>query len=589
MASEIVSLLRIQLYEELRIGAIAHRGAGSRDAVTYLVSIVLVAVILGFMVHMAVGSLSAMGFEDEAILLAAFVSLTVSLGASLFRGMHAFVFGDYDLVMSMPISAGRVALSRFLSVYVVAAAISLYLSAVGAVSSGTGAIPAAMLLAGSAVGALIPASIGAAVGTAVTSVGSGSYGRWSHSLLALAAVVIALVVLMTYLSEGQGVGSIGSVFGNVSSWCPPAGWLAGWTVPEWSDVAVLAVASAASSATVVIAASRLLGRLNSRSPTVRPGARAETRVRGRLGSMYRRDLRRYMSSRVYVMNTAVGMLLLVVLSYMVAFTDVSSSDDLGELLPVLTSALPMFVAFFIGLSSTTAVSLSMEGASRWIIGTMPLRPWEVFLPKILVNLTLTLPLGMVSVAIQAAGLGVSGADLALLVAVPVAYALFVPALGMAMNVRFPRYDWTSEYYAVKGGSVSMLGTMGIGVASVLVPLLLSMALPGMSDVVMSVATVVILVAAALLYAHLRRIELRLYRRGRLGINRPRTLPEVCACGHFALRKMGRGPRPPCPRKDQRTSSASLRSVYSFQKSSARTDGSHLSPGAMRPVTVRMPT
>ena len=31
-----------------------------------------------------------------------------------------------------------------------------------------------------------------------------------------------------------------------------------------------------------------------------------------------------------------------------------------------------------------------------------------------------------------------------------------------MNVKISKYDWTSEYYAVKGGAISVLATMGSG-------------------------------------------------------------------------------------------------------------------------------
>ena len=275
---------------------------------------------------------------------------------------------------------------------------------------------------------------------------------------------------------------------------------------------MLLIASIASSAFVVIVATVFLRRLNSETaPSNRKISKSEPHSSGCLYAMYRRDLRRYVSSRVYITNTAIGMLLLVVLSYLMGYSDsLDSSDGLGQIMPYLASSLPFFVSFFIGTSSTTAVSLSMEGLTRWILGTAPLRPWDIFLSKILVNLTLIIPMEFLSIAILATGMGVSGIDLILLIAVPTAYALFIPALGMAMNIRYPRYDWSSEYYAVKGGSVSMLGTLGIGLGSVMVPLFVSAAFDGLSTGIMAVVAVAVLIAAAGLYSYLRRTELYLY-------------------------------------------------------------------------------
>ena len=203
------------------------------------------------------------------------------------------------------------------------------------------------------------------------------------------------------------------------------------------------------------------------------------------------------------------MLLLVLLSYMIAYTDDLNSSEFGQLMPLLTTAMPLFVSFFVALSCTTSVSLSMEGETRWILGSSPLRPWDIFLSKILVNITIVIPLELVSIAILATGLGISGMDLVLLIVVPTSYALFIPALGIVMNIRYPRYDWSSEYYAVKGGSVSMLGSMGIGLVSVIVPLIVS----GMSpspDFVIGVTAGIVLILTTLMYLHLRKIGLYFY-------------------------------------------------------------------------------
>lgn len=515
MASDVASLLKIQLSEELRLGTISHRGAGSRDALTYLASVVVVALVFGIMMYMFMNSLASAGYVEQVSLVTAFVSMSAALGISFFRGSHAFVFGDYDLVMSMPIKSSDVTLSRFLSVYIVSAAVCLYLSTIG-MASIPGHLSSAsmiMFLASMLIGAQIPASIGSAAGTLVTKIGSGSSNRGAFSIVLLIAIVAFIVVLMGSMTGASGnTDVLQSLIGIISTYCPPAAWVAGWVGPDAESVAKLLIASTVSSAAVVLTASRYIKKLNSESVSrSHRASRSDPHVRGRLYAMYRRDLWRYVSSRVYITNTAIGMPLLVVLSYMMGYSDsLESADGLGQIMPYLISSLPLFVSFFIGTSSTTAVSLSMEGCSRWILGTAPLRPWDIFLPKILVNLTLILPMEFLSIVILAAGMDVSGVELVLLVAVPTAYALFIPALGMAMNIRYPRYDWSSEYYAVKGGSVSMLGTLGIGLGSVMIPLIVSATFNGWSTLIMTMVAFAVLIAATGLYSYLRRTNLYLY-------------------------------------------------------------------------------
>ena len=513
MGSDIAVLMKIQLCEELRLGAVFHRQSSNRDALTYFASVALVAVLFGFLQYTFMDILAQMGLADQIPLIAAFISVTASLGFSFFRGTHTFVFDDYDLVMSMPVSSTHIALSRFLSVYLVSATIGLYLSLIGALAmSGHCSMGSVFAFtAATLIGSLIPASIGAALGTIVSRVGSTSSHKSATSIVALVAIVAVLAVLMNWMSGEVGGSDIIASLGDVvPAFCPPAAWIAGWAAWDIPCIILLIVASLASATAVVLVASRCLMSLNSRNAsTARKASAAEARASGRLFSLYRRDIRRYVSSRIYITNTAVGMLLLVVMSYMIAFTDGLDSSELGQLMPLLTAAMPLFISFFVALSCTTSVSLSMEGDTRWILGSSPLRPWDIFLSKILVNLTIVIPLELVSIAMLAIGLGISGVDLVLLVVVPTSYALFIPALGMVMNIHYPRYDWSSEYYAVKGGSVSMLGSMGIGLASVIVPLMVS----GMSpspDVVMGMTAMIVLIVTAALYLHLRRTRLYFY-------------------------------------------------------------------------------
>ena len=513
MGSDIVTLMKIQLCEELRLGAVFHRQSSNRDALTYFASVALVAALFGFLQYMFMDTLAQMGLADQIPLIAAFISVTASLGFSFFRGTHAFVFDDYDLVMSMPVSSTRVALSRFLSVYLVSATIGLYLSLIGALAMtdhySMGSVFA--FVTATPIGSLIPASIGAALGTIVSRVGSTSSHKGATSIVALVAIVVVLAVLMDWMSGEVGdtdmIASLGDV---VPAFCPPAAWIAGWAAWDVPCIILLIIASLASATVVVLVASKCLMSLNSRNAiTARKVSVAEARASRHLFSLYRRDIRRYVSSRIYITNTAVGMLLLVLLSYMIAYTDDLNSSEFGQLMPLLTTAMPLFVSFFVALSCTTSVSLSMEGETRWILGSSPLRPWDIFLSKILVNITIVIPLELVSIAILATGLGISGMDLVLLIVVPTSYALFIPALGIVMNIRYPRYDWSSEYYAVKGGSVSMLGSMGIGLVSVIVPLIVS----GMSpspDFVIGVTAGIVLILTTLMYLHLRKIGLYFY-------------------------------------------------------------------------------
>ncbi|MBW4081450.1 hypothetical protein [Paenibacillus sp. S150] len=81
-------------------------------------------------------------------------------------------------------------------------------------------------------------------------------------------------------------------------------------------------------------------------------------------ALYKKELRRYFSSSVYVLNTGIGMILLLVMSISLLFV---SPGKLGELaaIPQLSHGLgtlaPFLVSLFVTLSCTAPSSISLEG------------------------------------------------------------------------------------------------------------------------------------------------------------------------------------------------------------------------------------
>ena len=91
--------------------------------------------------------------------------------------------------------------------------------------------------------------------------------------------------------------------------------------------------------------------------------------------------------------------------------------------------------------------------------------------------------------------------------VPTVYALFISVFGMYMNVKFPKYDWTSEYYAIKGGSISVLSSMGVGMLSSLIPLFICIIFSDYTICIMSIVSVFLLMVSFVLYKKLHQYRL----------------------------------------------------------------------------------
>lgn len=108
---------------------------------------------------------------------------------------------------------------------------------------------------------------------------------------------------------------------------------------------------------------------------------------------------------------------------------------------------------------------------------LPVPKPAIVFSKVAVNLTITLPITAVSWGLLAYTLRAGWMESILMLAVPVIYACYSALLGVMVNLKLPKLDWTSEVAAIKQ-SASVLVTMIIGVLTLAVPAVLFMLLPG---------------------------------------------------------------------------------------------------------------
>ena len=234
------------------------------------------------------------------------------------------------------------------------------------------------------------------------------------------------------------------------------------------------------------------------------------KVSSPLKAMYKREFDRYFSCTIYALNSTIGMVLLFVVSLLLLFIKpelIEQQIGIVGLSQMLSQVLPLVIAVFITMTSTASASLSLEGKSRWLMCSLPVRSIDIFHSKMAVNLTVICPFVLVSGLLLGIKMSVSWIQAVFLCIVPAVYACFISVFGMYMNVRFPKYDWTSEYYAVKGGAISVLATTGAGMLSSVIPLLLCVVFHHFSVAIMLAASALVLVISFALYGKLRQHQL----------------------------------------------------------------------------------
>jgi len=136
--------------------------------------------------------------------------------------------------------------------------------------------------------------------------------------------------------------------------------------------------------------------------------------------------------------------------------------------PYVMLLLALFECLTMTLCTISAGSVSVEGKGVWLMQAMPVKTKDVLMSKALLQLVITLPFVLIATVLTWLGGKASIAIYAASLLLPLSFAVMMSLLGVAVNVRFPRLDWTSEAVAVKQG-MSILADMGAGLGLLATP------------------------------------------------------------------------------------------------------------------------
>lgn len=187
----------------------------------------------------------------------------------------------------------------------------------------------------------------------------------------------------------------------------------------------------------------------------------------KLSSLFRRELKRYFSTPVYLLNTMLGIVSLILLTlYSCLKTEnvIMYLKLIGMSFKVEnTSILLVFaVGLLIILSNVTYASISIEGKQRELLKSYPISIKELLLAKYLFHLFLTVPMIFICATLLGIVFCMNVSEYCLLFFLPTVFSAFAGALGLFVNLIFPNYEWENVTYIVKQ-SISAIITILLSV------------------------------------------------------------------------------------------------------------------------------
>ena len=518
-------LLRLNRYELLGINRRLNDPARRRSAKWLLALIVLAgiaAVGVAFAYCMGIAyALSAIGALPVFPVMLVSIAAVVTLVTTIVKAPDA-LFGtrDLDMLLSLPIPARTVATARVLKVYSMNLLFTLLILVPGGVAYGILAKPAPASYIAYALCALaapmLPAVLASLLGALVALAGASLKRLRYAGLFLMFVALIGVVAGSSYLSSTAASPEMfldfaKGVSGLFARIYPLAG-LYGQAVLDGNALALLAYLGI--SLLAILLAGALFGhffvRLNSfltaqtRKKRFVLGAQKQRSPRA---ALLAREWRHFLSINSYVLNSAFGPILSLVA--VIALAILVPREAIGMFLQLegfdglALSVLPFALSWLISIGPTTACSVSLEGKNLWIVKTLPIPAREWLLPKLRLNLQLFTPFAIADALVLAWFFRARGVALAVLILMPVLMGVFSALVGLIVNCKFPRFDWTNAAKLAKN-SAGVVAAVFISMALCFGGLLLTIKLPLPDPMLLPVLfTAAIAIACAALWLLVR--------------------------------------------------------------------------------------
>ena len=225
-------------------------------------------------------------------------------------------------------------------------------------------------------------------------------------------------------------------------------------------------------------------------------------------ALYEKEMGRFLSSYMAVLNAGLGVIFLCVFSIFLLFNSVEQigeSSGIENINEYLSNFAPLFIASMLSLSCPAASAISLEGKNIWILQSSPVKVKMILNSKIAVNLTLHLIGYMISMFAFTLKLDMNFIQVINLIIVPICYSIFITVIGISLNKKYPNYEWEREMMVVKQ-SMPVIVSGLVGIIALITPILLNWFLNLSITPVLQIISVTLLVISSKVYIKVSKLN-----------------------------------------------------------------------------------
>ena len=180
-------------------------------------------------------------------------------------------------------------------------------------------------------------------------------------------------------------------------------------------------------------------------------------------ALLKKEIGYFFSIPGYVMNAGFSTVAAVLIGVSVLLKSSELTEAMAMLFPESAAGfLPLTIGSALAMccvmNDVTAPSISLEAKTLWILKSTPIQVTDIFIAKALLAPIVSLPGVIFTALVSAVCLPLSALDIIFIILAPVLACLFSGFLGICVNLKIPRFDWTAEITVIKQ-SMSVIITL----------------------------------------------------------------------------------------------------------------------------------
>lgn len=422
-----------------------------------------------------------MGASQVIPIITAAVVCMISLFFAFFEvNGYLFAFREYDLIMSLPLKQQEVVTAKFLHMYVrrmpwyVGLAVALEIPFI--YFSKPPVIGILLWIMGAFLLPVIPMLLATVIGALL----KGISVKFKHKHVVEIVLNLFLVgIIFTWAFSTTQVASEGSLeemiaqgtskVENIANLVPMVGWFRDMVTKGSLLAFVLLLGSSLVLYEIIfLVISREYKKINTRlleGVSLGNYQLGAQKGKSMMAALIFKEWKRFTSSSLYLMNAAMGLIMLLVVSVGSFFMNVDEMmDGMMEQLPAgipitaqsIYAVIPVLAGMLISMVDTSCMSPSLEGKNNWILASLPVSKKEIANGKILFNVCLQLPAAILAVILLTISTKAGIVYGLCYLLIGVLYCTFSSAIGLWVGVKFIKLDWENEVEVVKQGAATVI-------------------------------------------------------------------------------------------------------------------------------------